>query len=304
MLSDRIIQTLKFFDLQDYPLTALEVERYLIADKQPLRARLNEQFELEDTASPPSSVHLDTILLQLVALVQDGKIMQTHGFYTLPTRQHLVEQRLKNYSYGLQRERLIRRYVWQVKYLPFVRGVALGGSQALGLQKPTSDIDLLIITDPKYMWLARTFMVAYFQLFGVRRYGKKVTNRFCLNHYLAAPREVDAERNLYKAMEYGRLRALVFAPVIHEFLNANSSWMKLFFPNMKFREIEFVSAPTLQRILEAVFNNAFGEWVEKQLAKWQSARIRQDQYVFVRTDELSFHPDSKHTELLQGFFGK
>lgn len=302
MLADRIIQTLKFFDLQDYPLTALEVERYLIADKAPLRKRLDEHFELQSTDNPPSSVHLDTILLQLTALTQDGKILQTNGFYTLPSRQHLVEQRLTNYRYGLRREKLIRRYVWFTKYLPFVRGIALGGSQPLGLQKPTSDIDLLIITDPQRMWLARTFLMGYFQLFGVRRYSHKIANRFCLNHYLATPREVDAERNLYKAMEYGRLRPLVFPAAISAFLQANASWMKIFFPNLKVSEISSLAQPRLQDWLEKIFRGGFGGWLEKLLGKWQGSRIRQDQFVFVRADELSFHPESKHTELLQGFF--
>lgn len=304
MLAERIIQTLKFFDLQDYPLTALEVERYLIADRLPLRKRLDEHFELQSTEKPPGSVHLDTILLQLTALIQDGKILHTDGFYTLPGRQHLVQQRLINYRYGLRREKLIRRYVWFTKYLPFVRGIALGGSQALGLQKPTSDIDLLIITDPKHMWLARTFLMGYFQLFGVRRYGHKIANRFCLNHYLAAPREVDAERNLYKAMEYGRLRPLVFPATVSAFLQANASWMKIFFPNLNVRSISSTPSPTIQRFLERILNGVFGAWLEKILGHWQGSRIRQDQFVFVRSDELSFHPESKHTELLQGFFGK
>lgn len=304
MLSDRIIQTLKFFDLQDYPLTALEVERFLIADKLQLKKRLDEKYELTDSANPPSSVHLDTVLLQLSALVQDGKIMQTNGFYTLLNRQHLVEQRLANYRFGLVRERLIRRYIWATKHLPFVRGVALGGSQAMGLQKATSDIDLLIITDPNRMWVARTFLMAYFQLFGVRRYQNKIANRFCLNHYLGQPREVDAERNLYKAMEYSRLRPLVFTHTINAFLRANLSWMKLFFPNMTVGQTGNGSRSLLQSWLEFAFKGSFGSWLDKQLSRWQSSRIRQDQFVFIRSDELSFHPESKHTELLQSFFVK
>ncbi len=304
MLSDRIIQTLKFFDLQDYPLTALEVERFLIADKPGLKKRLDDKFELNDQTNPPSSVHLDTVLLQLSALVQDGKITQQNGFYTLLNRQHLVAQRLANYRFGLKREKLIRRFIWATKYLPFVRGIALGGSQALGLQKATSDIDLLIITDPNRMWVARTFLMAYFQIFGVRRYQNKIANRFCLNHYLAQPKEVEEERNLYKAMEYSRLRPLVFSETINAFLEANLPWIRLFFPNMTAGKVQQSSRPALQHALEFIFKGSFGSWLDKQLSRWQSSRIRQDQFVFIRSDELSFHPESKHTELLQSFFAK
>lgn len=302
MLAERILQALKFFDLQDWPLTALELERYLIADKKPLRSRLDEHYELVSMDAAPGAVHLDTILVQLEALVQDGTVEQLQGFYCLPGRTQLIRTRLKNYLNGLRREKLLRRYIWFTKHLPFVRGIGLGGSQPLGQQKPTSDIDLLIITDLHYMWLARTFLMAYFQLFGVRRYGQKIANRFCLNHYLAEPREVDAERNLYKAMEYGRLRPLVYAETIVEFQNANAKWMNIFFPNMEFPEAAPKHQSIVQRALEMIFKNRVGAWLEAQLGRWQSGRIRQDQFVFVRHDELSFHPESKHETLLQGFF--
>ncbi|HMQ02033.1 MAG TPA: nucleotidyltransferase domain-containing protein [Candidatus Doudnabacteria bacterium] len=304
MLSDRIIQTLKFFDLQDLPLTALELERYLIADKKPLLAKLDESHELVNLDSVPAPVHLDTILVQLDTLLQDGLVELNKGFYYLPGRSEIIQTRLLNYLNGLRREKLLRRFVWFTKHLPFVRGIALGGSQPLGQQKPTSDIDLLIITDPNYMWTARTFLMVYFQLFGVRRYGNKIANRFCLNHYLAVPREVDAERNLYKAMEYGRLRPLVYGATIRRFQRVNAKWINIFFPNMQFPDTALETSSVAQRLIEAVLNNRLGAWLEKKLGQWQSGRIRQDQFVFVRPDELSFHPESKHETLLQGFFGK
>jgi hypothetical protein len=304
MLSERIIQTLTFFDAQDLPLTAMEIERYLIAEKTQLKNRLDEQYELKEVDTAPSPVHLDTIMVQLEALLQDQKISEDKGFYCKWGRESIISQRQNNYLNGLRREKLIRRYIWFTKYLPFVRGIGLGGSQPLGQQKPTSDIDLLIITDQKFMWLARTFLMIYFQAFGVRRYGTKIANRFCLNHYLATPREVDAERNLYKAMEYGRLRPLINPEVIAQFQTANAKWMKTFFPNITFSEPQELIQSGLQKALEALFKNRLGFWLEQKLGQWQSGRIRQDQFVFVRKDELSFHPESKHEKLLHGFFGK
>lgn len=304
MLSERIIQTLTFFDAQDTPLTVIEIERYLIAEKTQLLNRLDQQYELKEVDNASSVVHLDTIMVQLEALIRDQKISEQKGFYCIPGRESIITQRLHNYLNGLRREKLIRRYIWLTKYLPFVRGIALGGSQSLGQQKTTSDIDLLVITDQNFMWLARTFLMVYFQVFGVRRYGTKVANRFCLNHYLAIPREVDAERNLYKAMEYGRLRPLINPEVIAQFQTANAKWIKTFFPNISFPKPDELILPRWQRVLESFFNNRLGLWLEQKLGQWQSGRIRQDQFVFVRKDELSFHPESKHEKLLKGFFGQ
>ena len=303
MLAERIISTLRFFDLQKFPLTAFEVHQYLIADVTALKAKLDIRYEIEDGSAPVApAVHFDTILTQLHILTREGRIIKKNGFYALSGREQLIADRSRNYLHGLKRVRLIQRSLVPTKHIPFVRGIALAGSQALGQQRATSDIDLLIITDPRRMWTARTLLSAWFHLFGVRRHRKKAANRFCLNHYLANPREVDAERNLYKAMEYTKLRTVNGANQIRKFQRANLEWIHQFFPNVTFPPIARSATFSLQASLEKIFNNRIGDWVEHQLGKWQQKRIRQDQYVFVRKDELSFHPESKHTALLQGFF--
>jgi hypothetical protein len=304
MLAERINSTLRFFDLQQYPLTANEIYKYLIADLSPLSLKIDEKFELlEDDHGPFASVlHFDTILNQLRILTREEKIASVNGFYCLPGKERIITERLNNNLNGLKREKLVNRFLYPTKHIPFVRGIALAGSQALGQQRVTSDIDLLIITDPKFMWTARTLLSAWFQLFGVRRHGKKIANRFCLNHYLASPKEVDAERNLYKAMEYAKLRPVVIPHGIRQFQQANEKWIKQFFPNVVFSDSIAESPSKVQKFLENIFTNKFGLWLESKLGQWQQKRIRQDQFVFVREDELSFHPESKHESLLQGFF--
>ena len=154
------------------------------------------------------------------------------------------------------------------------------------------------------MWTARTLLSAWFHIFGVRRHGKKIANRFCLNHYLANPREVDAERNLYKAMEYTKLRAIVGVGQIRKFQRANVIWIRQFFPNVTFPLVKSQTKSRLQDFLEKFLTNKIGDWLEYRLEQWQQKRIRQDQFVFVRKDELSFHPGSKHESLLKGYFDK
>ncbi len=305
MLSERIISTIKFFDLQDYPLTSFEVWRYLVSEVGSLKKQLDQNYELplELPEVKQSVGHFDTLLAGLDVLVKDGQLFSKDGFYCLPERSALITQRLQNYRYGIKREKLIKRYIRITRHLPFVRGISLAGSQPLGLQRATSDIDLLIITDPQFMWLARIFLTIYFQVFGVRRHGNKITNRFCLNHYIANTREVDAERNLYKAMEYTKLRPLVYPQVTHEFQKANENWIKVFFPNVEFEDDQILEPSLIQYLLEPIFNNPVGRWIEKQLGQIQLKRIKQDKFIFVKDDELSFHPESKHELLLKGFFG-
>lgn len=303
MLSQRIINTIKFFDLQDYPLTAFEIGRYLISDKNYLQELIGEQFELKgEEEHHHSPVHFDTLLAQLEGMVENGEIVELNGFYCLPNHEVLIAKRLRNYKYGLLRERRIRRYIRGARNVPFVRGIALAGSQAMGMPRSTSDIDLLVITDPNHMWTARVFLSVYFQLLGMRRHGNKVKNRFCLNHYVASIREMDRQRNLYTAMEYAKLRPLVYAPVMRAFQQANLKWINAFFPNVSIQQNEEDYQSEIQRFLEAIIRPLAGKWLENLLGSLQRGRIKEDKLVFVKNDELSFHPGGKHINLLQNFF--
>ncbi len=301
-LNNRILASLRFFDLQDLPLTHFELHKFLLGDTEAIQLSLDGHFELTGRPAAGDEETLAEVLSSLASLKAEGKIGEYNGYYFLPGRESLVALRLGNNAYGIKREQRIRRYMGGVKYLPFIRGIALAGSQALGQQRAESDIDLFIMTDSNFMWTARTFLTAYFQVLGKRRYGKKIANRFCLNHYLARPREVDAEKNLYKAMEYLKLRPVVYPAGIAAFQQANAAWIKVFFPNAEFPEATGARQSRLQRTLEKIYAAVGGSALERWLGKWQLRRITQDKFIFVREDELSFHPESKHEALLSGFF--
>ncbi len=300
MLQDRIFSTIKFFDLQDYPVTLLEVHKFLLAELEDIKNVTNEFGEVlsgEREAGKP--VPIGEILPALVSL---SGVSCTSGFYSIMGREYLVQQRLSNYQFGIKREKIIQRFVWLFKYIPFVRGVALGGSQALGMQKQSSDIDLLVFTEQGFLWLARTLVTAYFQSIGKRRHGMFIANRFCLNHYLALPREVHELKNLYTALEYGRLRPLVFTNVPERFVFNNRAWVQQLFPNIEFIKPVSESPHGLQRALEFLFDNSLGKWIEKRLKAIQLPKIRTgEKFIVVHEDELSFHPDSKQEGLLKKF---
>ncbi len=303
MLSDRIISTIKFFDYQDYPLTAFEIERYLISDKSQLRDRLNDNFELVDESGVTSSpVHFDTILTQLTFMVDEGDLVELNGFYCLPDRELLIAQRLRNYRFGLVRERLVRKYTKFTRHIPFVRGVALLGSQALGHQSKNSDIDLFIITEPGHMWLARMLVTIYFQFTGARRHGNRISNRFCLNHYLSGIQELHRDRNLYTAMEYIKMRPLVYPGTLSEFQQKNQPWLAAFFPNVGEIESDYDVQSDLQRLLEYFLKGGLGNWLEKVSKRLQLSRIEKGEFIEATDQELSFHPNNRKLALFQRFF--
>ncbi len=300
MLKQRIISTLHFFDLQDYPLTLFELQRFLIADLETLKQNIDAQGEILQENFSNASESTDKILQCLETECQ-AEVVNTLGFYHLVARSQIAHLRLNNYFYGIKREKLIRRYVKFLQHLPFIRGVALAGSQAMGQQKQASDIDLFIITDPQFLWLGRTLATAYFQIIGKRRHGSNIANRFCLNHYLAGPKKIVQLKNLYTAYEYLKLRPLVCAHSIWQFKKANQSWLNSFFSNAQSMEPENIKQSTLQKVLEKLLSGSFGKWTEKTLKNWQLPKIRKEPFIVVEDDELSFHPDSKQKVLLERF---
>ncbi len=303
MLKNRIISTLRFFDLQDYPPTLLELTNFLISDWACLSRSLDRHGELnaaEEAAEPEPKISCGQIR-ECLAGECAAEVQSSLGFYYLSGRQDLAPKRLENYFYGIRREKLIRRHVRGLKYLPFIRGAALAGSQALGQSKETSDIDLLIIVSPRFLWLGRTFATVYFQVLGKRRHGQKITNRFCLNHYLTGPKRITELRNLYTAAEYLKLRPLVYAHNIWAFQTTNSQWLARFFGNAELLEPSLKRPSRPQEFLEKVFSGQFGSWLERTLKNWQLSKIRQEKFIVVENDELSFHPQSKQQQLLSDF---
>jgi len=302
MFKERILSTIQFFDLQDYPLTLLELERFLIADTTSLIENMTEQWELK-TANYEEGEHVGvhTILACLDKDLQE-QVDQHHGFYFLSGRKDIVTQRLNNYLFVIGREKLIRRYVWFLRHIPFVRGVAIGGSQAMGQQKPTSDIDLLIVTEKNFLWIARTLITFYFQVFGHRRHGRKIANRFCLNHYIAGVGYLGYGYNAYYALEYVRFRPVVYGNTMQIFQEVNSPWIKTFFPNAEDTKKYADSESRVQKFLEKMFKNSFGEWIEEKLQQWQLGRIRSGKFVVADPQEISFHSQERKFALLSRFF--
>ena len=302
MLQDCIIATLRFFDLQDLALTLQELHDFLIRPAAEYHHLLNEHGDLTAVPEnfPTGAVRIDEILS---CLDQEcaGLVEERYGLYFLPGRKALATKRLENYLYGLYREKRVKKYLPGVRHLPFVRGVALSGSQALGLPKASSDIDLFIITDPHFLWLTRTLVTAYFQVCGLRRHGTKIANRFCLNHYISGQKSITELKNLYTACEYLKLRPVAYPSVVAGFQRVNLPWIRAFFPNARTVDEESKPQSAWQKFLEKIFTNHFGAWLEQKLKSWQLPKIHQEKFIVVADDELSFHPDSKQQALLTRF---
>lgn len=301
MLKDRILFTLRFFDLQNTPLTLTQLRDFLLNDESALKNSLDADFEITTSVPvPPAATEKE--IAQAIAQMPGREVEEHRGFYCLKNRTEIIDAQFENANYRLKRERLIRWFVPGLRFVPFVRGVGVGGSHTLGYGRKESDIDLLIILDPEFFWWGRLLVTGYFQMTAHRRHGKYVANRFCLNHYLAGPIELADERDPYNAMEYLRLRPEVFGSSITAFVRKNEPWIRRFFPQAQILEGKKQNQPRIQRGLEVLFRNFLGRWGNGLLGDWQMRRIQRGEPAVASAKELSFHSKGRKFEFLAKFF--
>jgi len=282
MLKAAVLKTIQYFDVQDHCLTLLDISKYLLH----IPEADGRVFSLSE---------IQTVLDRDLS----GEVQGADGFYFLRGRKELVQKRLQNNFYASKRLKRAKRFLPGVRHVPFIASVSLGGSEAISNSKQGSDIDLLIITKPNRMWLGRLAITVYFQLLGMRRHGKYVADRFCLNHYIAAPKTLDADQNIYTAIEYISQIPYFGGEVFYQFLQNNLGWFKKYLHQPLFELKETPPASAFKLFLEKLFSAGFGNWLENLAGKYQLSRIEIQDYITVEPDELSFHPGSKGQRVLK-----
>lgn len=281
-MTQSIFKTLAFFDAQNLALTLVEIQNYLLG------ARSEDIQEIENTLRAELS----------------ARVGYSEGFYFLKGRGELAGLRQEYYRESLQRLRKAKKVLYFVRFIPYVRAVALSGSVALLGSHKDSDIDLFILTSPRRIWLARLFVSGYFQLLGLRRHGRNTKNRFCLNHYLAASEPIDRDKNLYTAVEYASLMPVLGRRELQKFWEANT-WIKDYLPNATYESrmpyFDFERS-FLARALEFIFDfTGIASLLNWLSGLYQKKRIRLEENIIVSDRELSFHPQSRGQQILTRF---
>lgn len=78
----------------------------------------------------------------------------------------------------------VENYKFLFKRIPFLSAVFVCNSLSFSNSKPNSDIDLFIVAEKNRLFIMRLFITFYLHLFGIRRHGKFISNRFCLSFFI------------------------------------------------------------------------------------------------------------------------
>jgi len=189
--------------------------------------------------------------------------------------------------------------------VPFVRGVFLNGSLAQGKANQDSDIDFLIVVRKNRLYSGRFFATGLVHLTGLRRYGKEIAGRICLNRYQTEDYLVISPQDKKNAHHHSfTINLWARGNLYQNFIDANF-WMEKFGYKMRKNDqkmqIYFYPLFLLQFIFELIFELIFNDFGEKILKKYQVKKILNNPLtkkadkgeIFISDTELRFHPLKK-----------
>lgn len=234
-LQRAILDTVMYADIFDYPLTAREIQGYLIG----------------------ASASLESVETCLAS----GFLACSDGYYSLPGRESIVYTRLYREGIAAHMWLAARRYGKLIAGLPFVRMVAVTGSLSVNNVDANGDIDYLIVTQVGRLWLCRLLV-----LFVVRLAAWRGVS-LCPNYMVTQEALAFTDRNLYSAHEFIQMVPLYGREIYQQMVTANA-WVRDFLPGMD--ELTRASQGTvrqepaspLKTMLETMLLTPPGGWFE------------------------------------------
>ncbi len=253
-----IVRTITYYDVMDYPMTVFEVWRHLIVKDA------KKVWGLQDVRTHLSSEELQEF------------VSQKNGFYFLAGRDQLVSERRKRQRISLLKIQRLRRSVFFLRAVPFVRGIGITGRLSFRNAQQSSDLDILVVLASGHIWLGRILVTIFVQIIGMRRYGNKSTDRICLNYYITDTSLEVPTKDLFGAHEYSFIVPLYGKEIMKKFAQANK-WIIQYKPHY----LKNISSSTwtyeyssilgsVQKIGEFVLHFSF---LENHARKMQYAKI-------------------------------
>jgi len=236
-----IFRTVLYADVFDYPLTLDEIHRYLIGESLPLE-----------------SIHSSLVSSSWLS----QRINRVNGYYVASGRAALAETRHHRSAHAKNLWRDALWYGRMIAYCPFVRMVAVTGALAMDNVQPNDDIDYLIVTAPRRVWLTRACAIV------IVRLARIAGVNLCPNYVLSESALTQARLDLYVAHEMAQMIPIAGYDMYRR-MRAVNVWVEKFLPNARsLPRANPVDEPrrlwrTLQRLCEKLFSGSLGDALEK-----------------------------------------
>lgn len=296
-LRNSILVTIIYYDIFDYPLTLVEVYKYLV-----------NPGRLSKIQGGIGEIKLSAIIDELDKLVDSGIISQNNGFYSLGGRTDLYEVRIERDKISARKW---KKFLWMVRSLslaPYLRGVFASGSMAIDNTTEESDFDVLVIARSGRLYTCRFFLWVITSILGIRRKKnqKVAPDKLCFNHYITDDNLYINHESIFNAQTYINLKPVMIEPEIFYKFYTENLWLNNYAYNFHPQK-NFVGRSAkpssmflvLAKTVESVIDSFPGDTAERFFKYFQQKRIKSDPVIhesggrIIFTDqELEFHPHS------------
>lgn len=198
-----------------------------------------------------------------------------------------------------------------LKFIPFVRMIAINGSLANGKITKNSDIDFFIITEKNRLWLVRLLVTIVLDLGFLRAKKNKHRGKICLNHFLTNENYLLSRQDHYNAYLYSNLIILyTTAHTYPEFIKKNV-WINKYYNPIKKSKISSVKNKPVINYLEKILSGKFGNYIEQKSRAWQIKKInhnsffqQKDSALKISNQEFYYYTQVSRKYQLWGKYGK
>lgn len=304
-----IINTLCYFDLFDYPLTLGEIQQYLYTG-----GMVGANYSLTEIKDNLAN---NKKLKKIIATAS--------GFYFLRGRQAIIETRLERYRLAETKFQIALKAIKWMKFVPFIKLVAVCNNLADFNAKKESDIDLFIVVQKGRLWLVRLALVLLIAIMGLRPPKEKAQDKLCLSFYTASD-NLDlssikiAADDIYLVYWLATLFPVYQRDEYHERLMESNAWLKKYLPEYENKKISYryrVEDTKFSRFVfqtkEKFSRGKIGDWLEKAAKGLQLKKMAQNKkdlavnkknWVVMDDSMLKFHENDRRLEYLERFEAK
>ena len=272
-MNKEIINTLLYFDIFKYPLTKVEIRKYI---------SLNcSESDIE---------------VGLSNLLEEGKIFSFGDFYSLHNNQSTIDERLKSNQLAKSSMPKAIKIAKRIQKFPFVLSVNLSGSISKDVMHPDSDLDFFVITEKNRLWVAKLFLVLFKRLFLLNR-----KEDFCINYFISVSDLRIHEKNIFTAIELTSLKPVSGQEWHSDLLKANP-WIKEYCKNCTYPSTDTttkISKPLWSRLISSTLNGTLGDKLEKRVMKrvYESNKKKFSKGLSKEEFELMFRSDENQAKV-------
>ncbi len=246
---EEVLRPILYADIFDFPLTFDEIYRFLGVKADP-----EEVKSLLDQA------------------VRQQHLVQIDGFYALPDRPHLINKRQERLQSSQQLWPTALYYGHWMASLPFVQMVSITG--ALAVENPrdgVDDIDYLIVTRARRLWVCRTLIILLVRL------GRLRGAQLCPNYLITENALYFEDNNLFVAREILQMVPL-YGQESYLKLRHLNAWVTDYLPQGNSLNLDKLSddlqpgPSALKKLGEFILGGFIGDGLERLIQKFQIAR--------------------------------